>query len=290
MLEYNKHHQYYVDISYEITLKCNNRCSYCYNLAKLDNRTHVHEETFNHTIEQINKFVNEHPEYTVNVNLLGGEPLLVKEKVIELLERISNKVTVDIYANLNYKGSHLNGIEKYPNASVVCSWHESSDPDLIKENLLAYKGKIETSFFVSDANFDTMYEHAMWAAENGIFYRIESIRGPKQEYLFTGFETEKYKTMFTLGRSMRINQGINKPDDLDLGLSKDQLRYVSRYYHTICKINQYSITYDGMVMAGCDYPYRSHISKGLEIKEVYCPGYMCYCDTGAYKKLTKKLK
>lgn len=288
MLEYNKHHQFYIDISYEITLKCNNRCSYCYNLHNLDNKTYVHEETFNQTIEQINKFVSEHPEYTVNINLLGGEPLLVKEKVIEFLERIAGSVTVDIYANLNYKGSHLAGLEKYENATIICSWHESSDPDLIKTNLLNYKGKIETSFFVSDSNFDTMYEYALWAAENSIHYRIESIRAPDQQYMFTGFESDKYKQIYTMGRSLRIDHGINKIDDMDIGLPRDQLRYVSRHFHTICKINQYSITYDGMVMAGCDYPYRSHISKGLQIKEVYCPGYMCYCDTGAYKRLTKK--
>lgn len=288
LLHYNKHKAFQVDIGYEITLKCNNRCSYCYNLHSLDNRTTVHEPTFQSTIREINRFMEEQPEYEVRINLLGGEPLLVKNKVIEFLEKISPRALVDIYANLNYSGSHLKGLEKFENATIVCSWHESSDPERIKKNLLMYDGNKEISFFLTNNNFDTMYQHAQWAISHNLQFRVESVRDVDNSYMFTNFSSERFHELHIKSRDIRRRCGIWKPDDTNVGLDEDSIRNISQVYHTVCKINQYIIKYNGEIGVSCGYPHRSHIDDGIKIQEVYCNGYMCYCDTGSYKKLVRK--
>jgi organic radical activating enzyme len=291
MLEYGKYREFVVDLTYDITLRCNLRCPYCYNLDILDNKTTVNEDVFNKVIDQVNRFVSNNPNYTLFFSLLGGEPLLVKDKCIEMIERIDPSVTIYVNANFDYKGSHVNGLEKYSNVILRVSWHDSADANRIKNNLLSYKGKTETTFFVTDSNFDAMYEHSIWAHKNNVPYKVESLRSMiDQEFLFTGFDTEKYKDMVSKGNLPMPRQGFHMEDETDLGLEPDQIRHVSKYYHTICKIGQYSIMFDGTVKSACGYPFVDHVNnESLDFtKSVYCNGYVCSCDAAFYKKLTKK--
>jgi organic radical activating enzyme len=290
LIEYNPHRKQQVWFGFEITLKCNNRCEYCYALNRLDNRTLTNDEVFYATIKALNDFVEEYPDFEVTVNLLGGEPLLVKEKCIEFIQSIPSSIQVDIYANLNYNGKHLTGLEKFKNVKIVCSWHESSDPNLIKQNLKTYQGEMLTCIFVSDDNWNKTFEYARWCYENNILFRVEGIREqPSNKYMFTQWHSEEFKQAHKWSREIQKRYNIkDKVEDTDLGLDQDEIRYVPFLFHTLCTINQYNIRYTGEVISGCSYPYERKIQEGLEIKEVYCKDYMCYCDTGAYKKLRKK--
>ena len=290
MIEYNPHRKHQVWFGFEITLKCNNRCDYCYALDRLDNRTLTNDEVFYATIKALNDFVISHPNYEVTVNLLGGEPLLVKDKCIEFIDSIPSSINVEIYANLNYNGKHLQGLEKFDNTRIICSWHESSDPELIKNNLENYTGKIETCLFVTDNNWPEFSKYARWCADRNIMFRIESVREqPSNVYLFTQWESEEYYELLKLSREVRKAHNYKeKEEDTDIGLNPDEIRHVSKMYHTLCTINQYNIRYFGDIISGCGYPYENDIWSGLEVKEVYCPGYMCYCDIASYKKLAAK--
>lgn len=290
LIEFNPHRKETVWFGFEITLKCNNRCDYCYALDRLDNKTLTNDEVFYATIKALNDFVEEYPNFEVVVNLLGGEPLLVKDKCIEFIQSIPSSIKVEIYANLNYNGKHLKGLEVFDNVKIICSWHESSDADLIKSNLEMYTGSIEACIFATDNNWPEFYEHAKWCSERNILFRVESVREqPSNKYMFTQWHTDKYKEVYKLSRDVKKLYSIKDPiDDTDLGLDPDEIRLVPFIYHTLCSINQYNIRYTGEVISGCEYPYEKTIQEGLEIKEVYCKDYMCYCDTGAYKKLRKK--
>ena len=291
MLEYCKYREYTIDLCYDLTLRCNLRCPYCYNLHKLDNKTSVNCEVFDKVIDQVNKLVNTHPEYNILFSLLGGEPLLLKDKVIEFIEKVDSSVTIFVNANLDYKVSHVNGLEKYPNVILNVSWHDSANQDRIKNNLLEYQGPMDVTIFITDENFDMMYDNSKWAAQHNIRYRVEPLRSMiDQEFLFTGFYSDRYNEMVANGKLAPPRQGFHMEDDIDLGLPPDKIRHVSKYYHTVCKIGQYSIMFDGEIRAACEYPFEDNIfNDDIDFtKSVYCRGYVCSCDAGSYKRLTAK--
>lgn len=295
LIQYNKHNEFLVEFNFEITLKCNNRCEYCYALDYLDNNTTINKDVFYETIKQINKFHRENPEYKIVVGVLGGEPLLVKKQLIEFIEALDDDIYIDVYANLNYKGTHLLGLEKYKNVKITCSWHVSSDPDFIKYNIENYPGQIEIAFFLNGENTKEMVEHVKWAYEKDIEYRVESIRDHNQQHYphaFQDYDSEEYKFFHQTSREIRrghfIRRGEWQEEDTDLGLNPDEVRRVSSYFHTICKINQYHISFDGTVSPPCQYPGKYHISEGLQIVRTYCKGWDCICESFAYKQLRPK--
>lgn len=291
MLEHSKEYEYVLDINYDITLNCNNRCPYCYAQDILDNSTFVNEEVFQELIKQVNDFVEKNPKYQLTITVLGGEPYLVSDKLVELIESVPSEVKFNIHSNCNYDYTLLAKTLRFPSVDVNASWHLSSDLDRVRENVLRYRsegGKIEVGYLLDDDTADVIYEHAMWSYENKVNFSFDVIRSAdKNRDMFTGFTTQKYQEMLLMSRKIREMNGGRKVlyDYTFGGLREDEQKEISSVYFTFCKMNHYKVDYDGKLHSVCGYIYESHIKNGLGTKEVFCNKKRCYCSIEAYKKL-----
>ena len=100
MPEMNLHNKGNIKLNYDITLACNNRCSYCYALDYLDNSKIINEEVFQNVIKYVNELEN------VYLSILGGEPLLVYDKLIEFFGKIKCDYT-EVISNFNFNPNSI---------------------------------------------------------------------------------------------------------------------------------------------------------------------------------------
>lgn len=302
MIEFNKRDEFEYHIHYSITMACNNRCEYCHVLDLLDN-TELHDrEMFELVISQIIKFKEEHPEYHFNIFLKGGEPLLVPDKVIEFMDRIGyDNIHWYIFSNFNFKpnGSKITKLVNHAKKhkfSILCSVHESSDHNFVKENIITFKDTVEVHFLLDDNNVDFIYNYAKWLLDTiGIrehhSYVVADIRvydkAVRKKIAHTDDTDEKVK--FILEHADQCDGDVMFGDILYSAQEARELdlKGISSQYFTVCKMNGMNIRYDGTINMNCEYPYRSHIKDGLEIKEVFCDRHRCICSTDQYKKLLR---
>lgn len=87
-----KYEQYSLTLYTNLNMRCNMRCSYCYEKGKYAEKP-LSEEAFNKTYE----FIKITP--ISSIVLMGGEVLLEKEKLIKILELIKIKNKENIYHN-----------------------------------------------------------------------------------------------------------------------------------------------------------------------------------------------
>jgi len=134
-------------LHYDIVLACNNRCTYCYCLDELDNKKLINDKVFEDTIEAINAL----PDQELVIDFLGGEPLIVYERVFEFIERTMRKgIQFNITTNLNFKPSSkrisrlIEFLSKYENVYVSPSWHSVNNQEYFKANIIQLKTKIIT--------------------------------------------------------------------------------------------------------------------------------------------------
>jgi sulfatase maturation enzyme AslB (radical SAM superfamily) len=159
--EMNLHNKDKVKLHYDITLSCNNRCEYCYALEELDNSKLFDSDTFENFIDQCNKLgeQSESNEPEVHVDILGGEPLLLLDKVFELIDRVKHN-NFRIFSNFNFKNKEkIEMLKNFvltsdKNIQIFVSVHESSNQEILKRNILYIKDLVEITLLLNDDNID----------------------------------------------------------------------------------------------------------------------------------------
>lgn len=299
MMEFNKQNEFVYEIHYDISLACNNRCDYCFQLPYLDNSKLFNEEVFENVIKGINQFKEQNPEYKLEIFIKGGEPLLLIDKVTEFIERVytENVTNIHIYTNLNFKanGSKISKIIDIHNRipfNLIVSVHDASNIDWIKENIQLIKSTSTGKHFVDiisrDSNIDFAIEFAEWMLDNyGPYsYSISNV-------VISGVSMLDYTSprishilehQFVLTDEVIIDDRLYTTKEvIDL-----DFKNISKQYVTLCKINAASIRYDGEIKTLCQHPWASDISKGIEIQKVFCNNYTCSCNCRSYKQLMKE--
>lgn len=283
MIELNKDREFLFEFSYDMTLKCNNRCPYCNVVNMLDNTSVIDEDVYNETIKQVNLFVEKYPEYRFRFWISGGEPFLVMDKVHELIERLDDSIDYIVHSNMNYNYSVVEPILRYNNVQVMVSWHLYSKIDRVKRNVLEHRdrgGNVIIRFLIEDNIQDTIYDDARWARDNGIPYVVDSIRSAEHQLgMFTGHDKPEYKEL--------IAGGDYVYETVD-GMDAEEMKHITSKYYLVCKANQRNLEFDGHVKTKCGYGESKPIGEGIEPLKVFCKDKTCYYNIFNYKKLTMK--
>lgn len=287
----NKHNKDLIILHYDITLACNNRCDYCYALDYLDNSKLINEDTFYNTIKAINEIKK-----PIKVDILGGEPLLVVDKIRELLQKTSKDTEYSIFTNLNFN-STSNKIKKisdildeFNNTKLMISWHMSSNKNNIMSNILALKNKnIIVTLLVNDNNNQDLLNISKFLIENGVRYVVEFLRDKDGTTELTDYDNTEYKEL--MRNSYDVNNK-NMLDDVEYSL-EDILKMgyldIAKTHYVICKLMQLKIDYDGNVTPICSNIHNiGHIRDGINIKDILCNKFSCLCSTMNYKKIMSK--
>jgi MoaA/NifB/PqqE/SkfB family radical SAM enzyme len=293
---FNKQNEFNFDIQYEITMACNNRCEYCYVLSELDNKEKINKKVFEETIEKINKFKEEYPDYKLSVHLKGGDPLFVIDETLEFISRIyDEKIIITIFSNLSFNPNgetikKLYEFTKKYNICLICSVHESSNHKFVKRNLKLFNDIVNIHFVLDNKFVDFIYEYVNWILKNlkrkSHIYSLGELRDTNlYEIKNIDFNNEKLKFILknadkNEGSVIIDNKNFTFQESFDLKLNE-----ISKKYFTLCKINSFSIKYNGEISALCGYPGNF---KDLKPQEKFCNNYICKCDTDSFKKLLRE--
>lgn len=274
-------------LHYDITLACNNRCSYCYCLNELDNTKLFNKNTFEEVIDAVNSIDKEH--YSVELDFLGGEPLLVTNHIREFIQRTElNSYSISSNINFNPNSIYMKNILtllETANCKILASWHQSSNQIYFKENLLKLKDYVVATLLISD-NIDEVHNQMLFVKEHNIPYDVEIIY--TNEIYDVDTTNIKFLEIIQGARNNLINVVDNKKYNMLETLEKDLLN-ISSYYHTICQLSQIKIDYYGNINLICNNPIQlGHIKDGIKIKDLYCKDYNCRCVTKSYKRLLLK--
>ena len=296
MIEFNAHKKNQINIHYDIDLACNNRCEYCYKLDRLDNTKFINREVFDEVIKQINLLVDNHPEFKVNVYVVGGEPLLVVDEVIEFIDKVASEdVHVEIFSNLNFDKDSEQIQKIYEHSKVnkhfilMVTMHEYSNIEKVKQNILLCQDFTTVNFVLDDDNLERSYEKYKWLKENtNCDHCIEGIVIDNED-TFTRYDDPMYIEMFESSDDFKDDDIIGDKRYTYTESRQNDFLNISKQYYTICQLSQVNIDYDGNLSVICTYPYEGgHVSRGIKVKEVFCNKYECVCTTDAYKKLMRK--
>lgn len=292
---FNKSNEYLLAVQYDITLSCNNRCSYCCRLDLLDNKKLFNKEIFDEVIKQTLDFTNNNTHYITHIELLGGDPLVVIDETIEFIKKLQHpriKVTITTNLNFNPEGETIQKLltakNKY-NFELRCSWHESSNEDWLKTNVKTFEDILKIAFLMSDTNYLKVNEIVDWALKNTIVnYEVTSIR-LGNIITYTDYESEIYKKIRFHDRCVDTINDIDGKilSKADLFFAKN----ISKSFRAICKFSHFDVKFDGRILSACEYSITNnnyHIKNGFPIKDVFCHEKVCMCDTQLYKKLYKK--
>lgn len=134
-------------VSYEITLKCNLYCDYCYNLNKLSDDSYEDKVIQAMTLRKFEKVLKSHPDTTVQFDILGGEPTIYDDlyifvnKLIALGVKYPNfkLLTITTNGTIDYDWSTLNKAKDEFIYFNVALHNFNKDIPLLKENLVKYK-------------------------------------------------------------------------------------------------------------------------------------------------------
>jgi organic radical activating enzyme len=278
----NKQNEGRIVLHYDITLACNNRCSYCYCLDQLDNKKVFNEEVFEQVITACNNLKN------AKIDLLGGDPLIIYKKLIEFVER-TNLDAYQIVSNFNFKpdSKRMNTFREFmknqTNVNISASWHDDNNEEYFKENVLSINN-VMVVLLIKDDNIDKVYEQMLFLEKHNIPFCTEFVY--LEETLFTDKDNNKLEKI--------INHPLFKADlnyiDDELKTHADVIREdllnIAKQYKTICELSQIKINYDGSLSTICNNPYQiGHLKDGIPLKQIYCRQYWCRCSTLNYKKL-----
>ena len=295
MLEMNVHNKNVVSFHYDITMACNNRCSYCYMLPHLDNALKVNRETIDNVKKSIKDLQIERPELQITLVFVGGEPLLVLDEVKEIMEHLDGpNIKFQIFSNANFKpgGSKIAKLialrEKFKNFVVKISWHDSSNQDFLKANIKACEDFACLTFLVQDSNFDKTYERYQWVQnETKAVYNFEEIRDEHGKSFFTKPDDPRY---IELLQNCKDRDLVNTIGDKIYNIVESQeLLEISRKYYTICQVSEMCIKYNGDLVPMCfNQSEFGNVRDGIKIHTKYCDNYHCRNVTCTYKRLGKE--
>jgi hypothetical protein len=251
---------------------------------------------FDEVVKQINILSQDNPHYKVSVYVVGGEPLLVVDNVIEFIDSVAtDDVQIEVFSNLNFdmdndcikKIYEYNKVNK--NFSLMVTMHDCSDVERVKRNILLCKDFTTVNFILNNDNLEDEYEKFLWLKENtGCNYCIEDmvVGGVN---IFTRYDDPMFIEMFNGSDDFMDDDIVGDQRYTYVESRRKDFLNISKQYHTICQLSQVNIDYDGNLSIICMYPYKGgHISDGIEVREVYCNKHSCGCTTDAYKKLVKE--
>ena len=295
MILMNKHNEDLVVISIDITLACNNRCEYCYALSYLDNKKLINDEVFYDSIKSINEFKKNYPNKKLKIDILGGDPLLVIDRVAEFIENTySEDIFYTIFTNLNYN-TNSNSLkqvkellQKYKNIMLNISWHKSSKQENLKNNIIELDSlNILIIFLIKDSNFEEIYNDMLWLRKNtNSNYDLEFLRDKNSISELTDFNNYYYKELKKYSFDNNYKNMLDDREYLISEILEMGLLDVAKKFKTICKLSQLKIDYDGNLKVICSNPIvLGNIKDGIIIKDILCNKYSCLCSTNNFKKL-----
>lgn len=295
MIEMNIHNKNTVSFHYDITLACNNRCSYCYMLPHLDNALKVNRETIDNVKAGIKDLQTRNPDLKITLVFVGGEPLLVIDEVLEIMEYLDGpNIKFQVFTNANFKpnGNRMSRLmsirERFKNFILKVSWHDSSNQEFLKANIKACEDFTCLTFLVQDSNFDLTYERYQWVQnETKAVYNFEEIRDQFGNSFFTTPDDPRY---IELLRNCKDNQTVNVIGDKTYDIIQSQeLLDISRKYYTICNVSELCIKYNGDIVPMCfNQSEFGNVKDGINIPMKYCDNYHCRNVTCTYKRLGKE--
>lgn len=281
----NEQNKNKIKLHFDITLACNNRCSYCYALNELDNSKKINYDVFYSFIKETNKLDN------LQIDILGGEPLLVLDEIFILIQN-SKHDDFRIFTNFNFK--NIKKIEllknfiysSNKNIKVCVSIHESSDQEVLKRNILLFKDLIEVTLLLNDNNINYNYNFYLFLKENKIKYSIEELINTNGYSEFSKIKDPKFKEMINNSIMNSEFVTINDKKYSHIDVLEHDLLNISSKYKTICELSELRINFDGNINPICNNPISlGNIKNGINIKNVYCNNYSCRCSANTYKKI-----
>lgn len=280
----NEHNKGKLVLMYDMLLACNNRCAYCYCLDDLDNKKLINNEVFEDTIKAINNL----PDHELNIDILGGEPLIVYEKLFEFIERTTRKgIKFNIISNLNFKPSSkricrlIEFMAEHENVDVNASWHGDNNQEHFKANILQLKDSVISTLLLSDETTPAVKDQIKFLNSHDIPYVIEPIYNNDGTSQLSNFDTYA---------ELSLSDPLFDTVYMD-GVLQDQSRRpefltIAQNYKTICELSSLRISYDGKITTICTNPYKlGYIKNGIEIEEIFCNGFHCICSTYNYKRV-----
>lgn len=259
MIEYGIENKGKIILHYDITMACNNRCWYCYTLKTLDNKKIINDTTFNNVIKACNNYDGH-----IRMDLLGGEPLIVYNKIIELVNN-TNCSEYKIISNLNFdpESERMKTITSFvmshKNTMITGSWHYENNDDYFKQNVLNLKGSVHVVLLAGNDNIEYVFKQRDWLKQNNIPFDVEPIYGS---------ETFQYTELF--------KGDIDQSHRLDIAITNK----------VVCELSSVKVDYDGNMRPICYNPFDlGNIKDGINLKETYCHKYHCKCTTYNYKRV-----
>ena len=225
---------------------------------------------------------------------------MLLDKSMEFVERLQHEdIETTIFSNFNYPpdSDRMKRLIDYSHDldfKVKCSWHESSNIEYVKANIIQCQDFMEeVILLVNDDNLLEVYEIFQWIKENtNCRIGVEELLLPNGESTFTGFDSDIYNTMVGDEKASDYLT-IATIDDKEYTFAESKMmdfKNISSQYFTLCKLSQLRIKWDGVIISECGYPYRGHINDGINVNEIFCSGHTCYCDIDIYKKLLRPRK
>ena len=296
-MEFNPQNKNIVCLHFDMDLACNNRCSYCYKLDKLDNTKFLNRPVFDEVIKQIEVLRNKQPDLRINIDLMGGEPLLVVDNVVEFIEKVSSDdTTIRVITNLNFpSGSQqiqkLISLYKYnKNFGITTTMHESSNIEWVKNNIILCADFCIVNLLVDDNNLNRVYNEYLWLRkETDVEYCIEGIIDPDGNNTLTLISDTKFIEMVEHSMDNKDNDVLDGKVYTYIESMENDFLNISKYYYTVCRMSQLVIDYSGEIRSICGYPYDGgNIKDGLVVPDVFCNRYGCRCSTNTYKRLVRE--
>jgi len=313
MILFNSYMKNKLIYSYDITMRCNLRCSYCYAFDSLDNKKGGNREVAKKVIQAFKDFKEKYPNHMIELDLLGGDPL-VAENIWDFLDEFL-PIGYDLWivTNLLMGNKTLTKakeyLNKYKNLGICATWHNEIDDNKFKENLLFFKDSIRpfdskvdevtySNFVASFVLFNGnkgMYEKAKFLTENGIDYGITILYDDQMLYRSETKEewTEETKWVWRNSTNYRKTrwEWDNKLITLD-EFEDRKLYQISHHYNLVCYPNNWHIRYDGEIYNSCNYEprIRKHIDDGIHPVRLYCKDMDCKCSVTACKEVYSKRK
>ena len=308
MILFNRFMKNKLIFSYDITMRCNLRCSYCYAADILDNKKSGNREVADKVVQAFKDYKKNYPDNIIELDLLGGDPL-VAENIWDFIDAyMETGFDLWIITNLMMGKRTLTKakeyLNKYPKLGICATWHSEIDNDKFKENLLFFKDAIKpmynqvdevtynnfvTSFVLFNDNPD-MYEKARWAKDNGINYGITILYDDQMLYRREAKEdwTEETKWVWRNSYNYTHTKWVWDDTQIDLDTFEDMKLYqISHHYNLVCYPNNWHIRYDGEIYNSCNYEprIRKHIDDGIHPVKLYCKDMDCKCSVTACKEV-----
>mgnify|MGYP003964103355 FL=1 len=273
-------------LHYDITMACNNRCEYCYCLEDLDNKKLINEPVFEDTIKAINEV-----EGDIIIDILGGEPLIVYERLFEFIERAMRPgITFNITSNINFKpGSKrmnklIDFLAKHESVFIHTSWHSVNNQEYFRANLIELKDKAICIVLLADDCIEEVTAQVKFLTDNEIPFSVEPLYNTDHSS-----QLSDYTYYVDLQQPYpHLTEQVYMDGVLQDNSKREEFLTIAQNYKTICELSSLRISYWGEVTTICANPYKLGWVKdgiALKVQEIFCNGFHCRCSTHNYKRV-----